>query len=53
MNTPQSGSSSTTRPLLLEMQDIDISFGGVAALRHARLSVSAGEVHALRTERRG
>ena len=34
------------RPLL-EMQDIDISFGGVAALRHARLSVAAGEVHAL------
>ena len=32
---------------LLEMQDIDITFGGVAALRHARLSVSAGEVHAL------
>jgi galactofuranose transport system ATP-binding protein len=32
---------------LLDMQDIDISFGGVAALRHARLTVSAGEVHAL------
>jgi ribose transport system ATP-binding protein len=41
MNTPNSGTP------LLEMQDIDISFGGVAALRHARLSVSAGEVHAL------
>jgi monosaccharide-transporting ATPase len=41
MNTPNSGTP------LLEMQDIDISFGGVAALRHARLSVTAGEVHAL------
>jgi ribose transport system ATP-binding protein len=41
MNTPH-----CTAPLL-EMQDIDISFGGVAALRHARLQVSAGEVHAL------
>jgi monosaccharide-transporting ATPase len=35
------------RPELLGMQDIDISFGGVAALQHARLSVTAGEVHAL------
>ncbi|SAL16024.1 ABC transporter [Caballeronia turbans] len=32
---------------LLDMQDIDIAFGGVAALKHARLSVAAGEVHAL------
>ncbi|HEY2019772.1 sugar ABC transporter ATP-binding protein [Paraburkholderia sp.] len=32
---------------LLDMQDIDIAFGGVAALKRARLSVSAGEVHAL------
>ncbi|SAK44092.1 ABC transporter [Caballeronia hypogeia] len=32
---------------LLDMQDIDISFGGVAALKHARLTVAAGEVHAL------
>ncbi|MFP3519324.1 ATP-binding cassette domain-containing protein, partial [Pseudomonas sp. SIMBA_077] len=29
------------------MQDIDISFGGVAALKRARLTVTAGEVHAL------
>jgi ribose transport system ATP-binding protein len=29
------------------MQDIDIAFGGVAALKRARLSVAAGEVHAL------
>ena len=34
MNTPNSGTP------LLEMQDIDISFGGVAALRSARLSAS-------------
>ncbi|MFM0519725.1 MULTISPECIES: sugar ABC transporter ATP-binding protein [Caballeronia] len=33
--------------LLLDMQDIDIAFGGVAALKRARLSVAAGEVHAL------
>ncbi|SAK45946.1 sugar ABC transporter ATP-binding protein [Caballeronia ptereochthonis] len=32
---------------LLDMQDIDIAFGGVAALKRARLSVAAGEVHAL------
>ena len=32
---------------LLHMQDIQISFGGVPALRQARLSVAAGEVHAL------
>ncbi len=32
---------------LLDMQDIDISFGGVAALKRARLTVTAGEVHAL------
>lgn len=32
---------------LLDMQDIDIAFGGVAALKHARLTVAAGEVHAL------
>jgi galactofuranose transport system ATP-binding protein len=32
---------------LLDMQDIGISFGGVAALKHARLTVAAGEVHAL------
>jgi monosaccharide-transporting ATPase len=32
---------------LLDMQDIDISFGGVAALKRARLTVAAGEVHAL------
>jgi ribose transport system ATP-binding protein len=42
METP----AQTARPLL-DMQDIDISFGGVAALRHARLTVTAGEVHAL------
>ncbi|SAL05859.1 ABC transporter [Caballeronia calidae] len=32
---------------LLDMQDIDIAFGGVAALKRARLTVAAGEVHAL------
>jgi len=32
---------------LLDMQDIDIAFGGVAALKRARLTVTAGEVHAL------
>jgi galactofuranose transport system ATP-binding protein len=32
---------------LLDMQDIDIAFGGVAALKRARLTVNAGEVHAL------
>ncbi|CAB3778932.1 Fructose import ATP-binding protein FruK [Pararobbsia alpina] len=40
-------SESLSTPLLLEMQDIDKSFGGVAALRRASLSVAAGEVHAL------
>ncbi|CAG4914835.1 Fructose import ATP-binding protein FruK [Paraburkholderia gardini] len=35
------------QPPLLEMQDIQISFGGVPALRSAQLSVAAGEVHAL------
>jgi len=35
------------QPPLLQMQDIQISFGGVPALRQARLSVAAGEVHAL------
>ncbi len=39
-------SDPSSRPLLT-MHDIDITFGGVAALRHARLSVAAGEVHAL------
>ncbi|GAB5096131.1 sugar ABC transporter ATP-binding protein [Caballeronia sp. GACF4] len=32
---------------LLDMQDIDIAFGGVPALKRARLTVAAGEVHAL------
>ncbi|WP_044043303.1 sugar ABC transporter ATP-binding protein [Caballeronia insecticola] len=32
---------------LLDMQDIDIAFGGVPALKRARLCVAAGEVHAL------
>ncbi|WP_244830854.1 sugar ABC transporter ATP-binding protein [Caballeronia sp. TF1N1] len=32
---------------LLDMQDIDIAFGGVPALKRARLTVTAGEVHAL------
>jgi len=32
---------------LLDMQDIEIAFGGVAALKRARLTVAAGEVHAL------
>ncbi|SFJ88104.1 monosaccharide ABC transporter ATP-binding protein, CUT2 family [Paraburkholderia megapolitana] len=35
------------RSPLLDMQDIQISFGGVPALRGANLSVAAGEVHAL------
>ncbi|PCE26010.1 sugar ABC transporter ATP-binding protein [Paraburkholderia acidicola] len=35
------------RSTLLDMQDIQISFGGVPALRSANLSVAAGEVHAL------
>jgi monosaccharide-transporting ATPase len=35
------------QPPLLEMQDIQISFGGVPALCSAQLSVAAGEVHAL------
>ncbi|MGF6596170.1 monosaccharide-transporting ATPase [Paraburkholderia sp. GAS448] len=43
----QMPASSLIRPPLLEMQDIQISFGGVPALRHAQLSVAAGEVHAL------
>jgi galactofuranose transport system ATP-binding protein len=47
MHTHPTTSTSDPRPILLDMQDIDISFGGVAALRRARLSVSAGEVHAL------
>ncbi|CAM2139144.1 galactofuranose ABC transporter putative ATP binding subunit [Pararobbsia alpina] len=37
----------TQAPPLLQMQDINKSFGGVAALRNASLSVVAGEVHAL------
>ncbi|WP_250527640.1 sugar ABC transporter ATP-binding protein [Caballeronia sp. GAWG2-1] len=32
---------------LLDMQDIDIAFGGTPALKRARLTVAAGEVHAL------
>jgi len=36
-----------SRAPLLDMQGIDISFGGVPALRGANLSVAAGEVHAL------
>jgi galactofuranose transport system ATP-binding protein len=40
--------SDSTPPLpLLQMQDINKTFGGVAALRNASLSVAAGEVHAL------
>ncbi|MFM0467169.1 sugar ABC transporter ATP-binding protein [Paraburkholderia strydomiana] len=46
-HSPQPSQSPVTRPLLLEMQDIGISFGGVPALRGANLSVAAGEVHAL------
>lgn len=46
-HSPQPSQSPATRPLLLEMQDIGISFGGVPALRGANLSVAAGEVHAL------
>ena len=38
---------SSNAPPLLHMQDINKSFGGVAALRNASLSVAAGEVHAL------
>ncbi len=38
---------SSSRAPLLDMQGIDISFGGVPALRGANLSVAAGEVHAL------
>jgi ribose transport system ATP-binding protein len=34
-------------PPLLEMRGIDKAFGGVPALRQARLAVGAGEVHAL------
>ncbi|AUT58241.1 sugar ABC transporter ATP-binding protein [Paraburkholderia terrae] len=37
----------SSRATLLDMQGIDISFGGVPALRGANLSVAAGEVHAL------
>jgi ribose transport system ATP-binding protein len=37
----------SSRAHLLDMQGIDISFGGVPALRGANLSVAAGEVHAL------
>ncbi|AMV41164.1 sugar ABC transporter ATP-binding protein [Paraburkholderia caribensis] len=37
----------SSRAPLLDMQGIDISFGGVPALRGANLSVAAGEVHAL------
>ena len=36
-----------SRAPLLDMQGIDISFGGVPALRGANLTVAAGEVHAL------
>src|SRR5258706_7580497 len=43
----QTAGSRPARPPLLEMQDIEISFGGVPALRGAHLSVVAGEVHAL------
>ncbi|BEU19962.1 sugar ABC transporter ATP-binding protein [Paraburkholderia sp. 22B1P] len=39
--------SPSSRATLLDMQGIDISFGGVPALRGANLSVAAGEVHAL------
>ena len=45
MNSPPQ-TPSATKPLL-SMNDIDISFGGVAALRKARLAVNPGEVHAL------
>ncbi|SIT35067.1 putative sugar transporter subunit: ATP-binding component of ABC superfamily [Paraburkholderia piptadeniae] len=38
---------SSARAPLLDMQGIDISFGGVPALRGATLTVAAGEVHAL------
>ena len=38
---------SPTSGALLDMRDINISFAGVPALRNARLSVMAGEVHAL------
>ncbi|SEI51348.1 monosaccharide ABC transporter ATP-binding protein, CUT2 family [Paraburkholderia diazotrophica] len=38
---------SSARAPLLDMQGIDISFGGVPALRGANLTVAAGEVHAL------
>ncbi len=43
--TPQS--RDTAPAPLLDMQDIQISFGGVPALHSAQLSVAAGEVHAL------
>ena len=39
--------ASPTSGALLDMRDINISFAGVPALRNARLSVMAGEVHAL------
>ena len=45
--SPTPPSPSAGRSPLLEMQDIQISFGGVPALRNANLSVAAGEVHAL------
>ncbi len=44
---PTPPSPSAARSPLLEMRDIQISFGGVPALRNANLSVAAGEVHAL------
>jgi ribose transport system ATP-binding protein len=37
----------SSSPDLLVMSDIDKAFGGVPALRKARLSLAAGEIHAL------